>query len=104
MNSTETPYWVTQDKRRIKIKDMDTNHIINTIKMLWNHTAPEEWRLKPYRVYKIKMTKQYVMVCLQAMVEELRNRELSRDQKSILLHIRSYYLEHENGNAFLPYL
>lgn len=101
MNSTETQEWVTQDKRRIKIKDMDTNHIINTIKMLWNHTAPEEWKLKPYKVYEIKMSKEYVRTRLQAMVEELRNRELNRDQKSILLHIRSYYLENENGNAFL---
>jgi len=26
--------WITKDNRKIKIKDMDTNHIINCLKML----------------------------------------------------------------------
>lgn len=43
--------WKTKDGRLLKPADMDTTHIFNTIKMLWNHTAPESMKIQPYIFY-----------------------------------------------------
>lgn len=36
-------YWKTKDGREIPIKDMDNNHLVNTLKMLQKHYEREDF-------------------------------------------------------------
>lgn len=36
-------YWKTKDGREIPIKDMDNNHLVNTLKMLLKQTEREDF-------------------------------------------------------------
>lgn len=34
-----------------KVSEMETRHLYYTLRMIWNHTMPEEVKLKPYNAY-----------------------------------------------------
>ncbi len=77
MSDIDSPRWLTHDKGSIKPKEMATTHLFNTIKMIWNHTVPEDMKLKPYKKYKIDTrvyTHSYISQILRLLLQELSTR------------------------------
>jgi len=44
--------WVCMDTRVMHPCEMQTSHLFNSIKMIWNHKTPAAWRIQPYTEYK----------------------------------------------------
>jgi hypothetical protein len=42
--------WTAADGRSVYLPEMDSSHLLNTTKMVWNHTTPYEWRELRYKV------------------------------------------------------
>lgn len=68
--------WRCQDKRVLRIGDMETRHIFNCVRMLWNHHVPEHMQLKPFKRYVIRMRRGYIIGAMYAMLQELLTRKL----------------------------
>lgn len=60
----------------IPIDQMNTTHLYNTLRMVWNYVAPEYLKIHPYREHKFGKfyTADYMAAAIQALVEELKNR------------------------------
>lgn len=44
--------WVTTDRQILKPQEMNTLHLWNSLKIIWNHTIPVPFRLMPYKPYE----------------------------------------------------
>lgn len=44
--------WMTMDNRILTVREMSTYHLFNSLKMIWNHTTPIQYRFLPYKPYK----------------------------------------------------
>jgi hypothetical protein len=44
--------WVCMDTRVMRPCEMQTSHLFNSIKMIWNNTCLPEHRIQPYTEYK----------------------------------------------------
>lgn len=64
------------DRPGIPLHEMSTTHLYNVLRMIWNHTAPEELKLQPYRQYKFGAfyTVEYMQTAVRLMLAELDNR------------------------------
>lgn len=41
-----TPFvWVTQDGQHMRVDQMRTTHLFYAVRMIWNHTVPEQFRM-----------------------------------------------------------
>lgn len=91
LNEAKTVVWKTQDGRRLQIGDMETSHLFNTVRMLWNHFAPAHYQLHPFRKYRIRMRRTYILTRLEAMLTELsaRKDELTEQQLDQLAFMTS---------------
>lgn len=50
--SLQSPvYWITRDREKLLPSEMKTSHLFYIIKMIWNHSAPENLKFKPYTRY-----------------------------------------------------
>lgn len=58
-------------------KDMSTQHLFFTFRMIWNHTAPEDMRIEPYQRYSFDdfYTAEYIADAIRAISSELSKRE-----------------------------
>ena len=58
-------------------KDMATHHLFYTLRMIWNHTVPEDMKIKPYKHYRLDpnaYNKEYLITAIRALGEELARR------------------------------
>lgn len=55
---------------------METSYLYNTIRMIWNHSMPEEFKLTPYRIYSFGpfYTPEYMRQAVRAFLNELTTR------------------------------
>lgn len=56
---------------------MDTRHLFFTLRMIWNHSAPEPLKLHPFKRYKFNRrtyTDEYMLTAVRVMLHELRKR------------------------------
>lgn len=44
--------WKTKNNQFLLPRKMETRHLFYTLRMIWNHTMPEQARLNPYRHYR----------------------------------------------------
>lgn len=56
--------------------EMETRHLFFTLKMIWNHSAPEHMKLKPYKKYSFGpgYTAEYMRKAVKALSAELKTR------------------------------
>ena len=73
--------WVTADNKLIDIREMDSGHLFNILKMLYNHLArlgslPEVWFSKEYDFfYKMwNQEPQQMINMMKLMIEEMEKR------------------------------
>lgn len=68
--------WKTQDGCDIELSKMTTQHLFFTLRMIWNHSAPVEDRIEPYRRYYFSdyYTDEYVREGVRNMLIELSRR------------------------------
>lgn len=73
---TEPFVWRTRHGEAVAISDMTTKHLFFTFRMVWNHSAPEAWRLRPYRRYIFgpAYTPEYVAEAVGLIWRELATR------------------------------
>jgi hypothetical protein len=68
--------WRDKFGNALSLKDMTTQHLFFSLRMLWNHNTPEEWRIYPYTVYNLSnMERSYVNEAVIALLAELEKRE-----------------------------
>ena len=83
--------WICSSGYRICVKDMTTTHLFNTVKMVWNHSAPTKYKLKPYKKYQNfgkAYTNKYMIKIIRSMLHELTYRnDLTESQKEVLCSI-----------------
>lgn len=58
-------------------QDMETRHLFMTLRMIWNHTAPYEYRIEPYRRYSFGpfYSTEYMQQAVISLSAELATRE-----------------------------
>lgn len=86
--------WVTANKRVLTPKSMSTNHLFSTIIMIWNHSAPDQFKITPYKKYVFHSiyTPTYMSQAVTHMYNELSTRDdLTASQKFKLDFITAMY-------------
>jgi hypothetical protein len=83
-------------------KEMATRHLFYTLRMIWNHSMPEEARIEPYRRYLFgrRHNPEYLKVAIIAIGMELAERddlddELSEQLLRMMNYFRQYRLTNE---------
>ena len=73
---TKTFLWRTRNKEMLHPSVMETNHIFFTIRMIWNHSAPEQYRIEPYQRYDFGSfyTNEYIKEAIPILATELCKR------------------------------
>lgn len=58
-------------------KQMKTRHIFYTLRMIWNHCAPDNLKLRPYQKYNFNSfyTTEYMIRAVKSLIEELKTRD-----------------------------
>lgn len=67
--------------------EMNTNHIFYTVLMIWNHSQPEELKIKPYEKYSFPdfYSNEYMILAFKNLFVELLNRnDLTKWMKFIV--------------------
>lgn len=57
--------------------DMSTKHVFFTLRMIWNHSAPKNMQIRPFKPYDFRpfYTKAYMIAAVYALVTELDKRD-----------------------------
>ena len=78
--------WRTRRNQWLRPADMETRHLFNTVKMVWNHSAPYDLQFRPFRQYTFgpTYTAEYMKQAVNAMVAELQTRTLTAPQARVL--------------------
>ena len=71
--------WKTREGKTLKITEMESRHLFFSVRMIWNHRAPDELRIRPYKRYNLLAPANYLLPRLAAMLSELRRRIESGD-------------------------
>jgi len=60
------------------INTMETRHLYYTLLMIWNHSAPEHLKYRPFNEYTFNSfyTAEYFLEAVKAIVPELQTRKL----------------------------
>lgn len=86
--------WRTAKGEYLWPKDMRTGHIFNTIKMIWNHSAPDELLFEPFRHYHFGSfyNPTYLTQAVAALSYELAKRhDLTKYQRWVLSEMHSRF-------------
>lgn len=89
-----SPYvWKTQRNLLLRVDEMATSHLFNTVVMIWNHIAPAEARTHNYRQYVLgpKYTAAYMKSAVSAMMIEINTRpDLTEAKREIFKRMSEY--------------
>lgn len=88
------------------VTDMDSRHLFYTVRMIWNHSAPENVKLKPYKKYNFSKfySNKYMANAIRCMTKELSLRDdLNEIWVNELLHMYNHIhnikgIEHDKNN------
>jgi|SRR6516164_9488523 hypothetical protein len=69
-------YWITHTCDRLHPTEMATSHLFNALKMMWNNSVPEQYRIQPYRKWGgiPQMQTNYKRQAIKNLLAELMNR------------------------------
>jgi len=69
--------WTMSDGTSIAPVDMKTDHLFNTVVMLWHHTMPAEAELYPHRRWRLgpRFTPEYTDTAIRTLLHELMARD-----------------------------
>jgi len=96
INKTEQPVlapfeWLQSGGRGfLRVDHMATSHLFNVLRMVWNHSAPEEFKLHPFKRYNFgsHYTANYMAEAVRAMIAELGTRSnISAYEQAGLTHM-----------------
>ena len=85
--------WKDRNNNFYCVEDMATRHLFFTLRMIWNHTMPEEAKLKPYNKYKFGefYTEAYLMDAIINIYYELIKRpDIMPAWRADLEHMHNY--------------
>lgn len=86
--------WRTSAGDELLPQDMGTTHIYNTVVMIWNHNAPEEFKFHPYKHYRFSSfyTTEYMRDAIVALLMELAFRiDLQGYQYNTIMRMMSFF-------------
>lgn len=86
--------WKDQYGKFWDLADMRTDHLYYVIRMVWNHSAPDHLKLKPYKSYKFGnyYSVEYIKVAVEHMWKELSTRpNLTYKMKADLSFMENAY-------------
>ncbi|RLC88494.1 MAG: hypothetical protein DRJ03_02485 [Chloroflexi bacterium] len=90
--------WRTRKGVFVQPANMETRHLFFTLRMIWNHSAPEEMHLHPFQKYEFTeyYTVAYMRKAVRACVIELKRRtDLTHYYESQLATIYRYLSQGE---------
>lgn len=71
---TEGFRWIDQHGEKHCVKEMTTQHIFFSLRMIWNHSAPIHMRIEPYKRYAIHRSVEYITLAVKHLYAELETR------------------------------
>lgn len=86
----DTFLWRQKGGKMIAIQNMETSHLVMTIKMIWNNTAPKQYHFNGARYYDFAdhYTKAYFTQAIHFMLLEIASRKnLTKSEAAILMRI-----------------
>lgn len=74
--TTEPFKWRTKQGEFMLTRDMRTTHVFFALRMIWNHTVPEELQITPFIHYTFGefYTPEYMCIAVSALLQELATR------------------------------
>lgn len=95
-------YWKDRHDVQHYIPDMSTGHLFYTVRMIWNHSAPEEARFYPYKRYNFSdyHTPEYICERIPLMLQELARRSNLSEFHTLMVTKMLWYL-HEQPNLLV---
>lgn len=76
---TNFKWRMSGNKGFISIDKMETSHLYNTLKMIWNHSVPDyTYIVQPFKKYSLfgpHYTPEYMLKSMKFMLEELGRRD-----------------------------
>lgn len=98
--------WIGSDYVEYDPTEMETRHLFYTLKMIWNHSAPEHLKIRPYRKYNFDTkvyTKEYIKKAVRCLSKELSSRDdMSPMYIEVLGNIMSSIDEYIQGETNGP--
>ena len=69
--------WRTRGGAFVTPADMETRHLYFTVRMIWNHSVPDQYKLKPYTRYTFCSfyVSGYMSEAIKNMLVELSTRQ-----------------------------
>ncbi len=67
--------WRTKAGQEIPIVEMQTSHLFFSVRMIFNHTVPEKYRLPGGERHNYGLSKERSADFMEALLNELMNRE-----------------------------
>lgn len=77
LNAISAFQWVDHEGVRHDPQQMNTHHLFYTLRMIWNHSAPSQLKIRPYKKYthfKKMYTNAYMKLAVKAIILELAQR------------------------------
>lgn len=98
--------WITMENRVMKVQEMATPHLYNSLKMIWNHTVPIPFRLMPYKPYECKKASWYKCKKMgRWAISNLFNELMNRNDRPLWVDLGlSKMAEHLTSNEHLRLL
>lgn len=64
------------------ITELSTSYLVNIVKMIWNNSVDEHFRIAPIHIYQFPpcYTTQYMRAAVVAILKELKTREIPQPQ------------------------
>lgn len=69
--------WKPNGAEEIAVSEMETRHLWFTLKMIWNHTMPEQHKFHPYKKYAFgpRYTTEYMLEAVSEILKVLKDRK-----------------------------
>lgn len=90
--------WLARSGDLYRVQDMETSHLFNTVKMVWNHSVPEEHKIdRNHKRYTFgnAYSYTYIRLAMYCMLRELQTRQLTVWQREVLEFMASKYRDVE---------